>query len=143
MSTTNNHHLQAETLFNISKQIKLIHYTINVGVTFLETSDIYDPKTNETLLGKLQALKGGIREKMELATKFGIREVNGAREYCGDPEYVRTACEASLEKLGVDCIDLYYQHRIDTCLPIEIIVNFFLLTRSFIQTFCSSLELQE
>lgn len=81
---------------------------------------------------------------MDLATKFGIREVNGAREYCGDPEYVRTVCEASLEKVGVNYIDLYYQHRIDTCLPIEIIINFFLLTRSFIQTFFfSSLELQE
>ncbi|KAL7613990.1 hypothetical protein Lser_V15G06232 [Lactuca serriola] len=98
--------------------IKLIHHAINAGVTFLDTSDIYGPKTNEILLGK--ALKGGIREKVELATKFGIREVNGAREYCGDPAYVRAACEASLERLGVDCIDLYYQHRIDTRLPIEI-----------------------
>ncbi|KAL4560296.1 hypothetical protein LXL04_022230 [Taraxacum kok-saghyz] len=110
--------------------IKLIHHAINSGITFLDTSDIYGPKTNEILLGK--ALKGGMRDKVELATKFGIREVNGAREYCGDPAYVRSACEASLERLGVDCIDLYYQHRIDNRLPIEITVINFLPFSNFI-----------
>ncbi|KAJ9541539.1 hypothetical protein OSB04_028045 [Centaurea solstitialis] len=98
--------------------IKLIHHAINAGVTFLDTSDMYGPKTNEILLGK--ALKGGIREKVELATKFGIKFEGGVREVCGDPAYVRSACEASLKRLNVDCIDLYYQHRIDTRLPIEI-----------------------
>ena len=63
---------------------------------------------------------------MELATKFGIR-YDGVWEVRGDPEYVRSACEASLERLGVACIDLYYQHRIDTRLPIEITVIFSLL----------------
>lgn len=97
--------------------INLIHHAINAGVTFLDTSDIYGPKTNEILLGK--ALKGGMREKVELATKFGIR-YDGVREVRGDPAYVRAACEASLQRLEVNCIDLYYQHRIDTRVPIEI-----------------------
>ncbi|KAI3798212.1 hypothetical protein L1987_33482 [Smallanthus sonchifolius] len=97
--------------------INLIHHAINAGVTFLDTSDVYGPKTNEILLGK--ALKGGVREKVELATKFGIN-YDGAWEVNGDPAYVRAACEASLQRLDIDCIDLYYQHRIDTRVPIEI-----------------------
>ncbi|KAM0056341.1 putative perakine reductase [Helianthus debilis subsp. tardiflorus] len=97
--------------------INLIHHAIKAGVTFLDTSDIYGPKTNEILLGK--ALKGGMRGKVELATKFGIK-YDGVREIRGDPEYVRACCEASLERLGVESIDLYYQHRIDTRVPIEI-----------------------
>ncbi|KAL8240215.1 hypothetical protein R6Q59_013570 [Mikania micrantha] len=97
--------------------INLIHHAINAGITFLDTSDIYGPKTNEILLGK--ALKGGIREKVELATKFGIK-YEGVREIRGDPAYVRASCEASLQRLEIDCIDLYYQHRIDTRVPIEI-----------------------
>ncbi|KAK1411100.1 hypothetical protein QVD17_37644 [Tagetes erecta] len=100
--------------------INLIHHAINAGVTFLDTSDFYGPKTNEILLGK--ALKGGMREKVELATKFGIK-YDGAWEVNGDPAYVRAACEASLERLDVDCIDLYYQHRIDTRVPIEITMD--------------------
>ncbi|KAI3699742.1 hypothetical protein L2E82_44234 [Cichorium intybus] len=103
--------------------IKLIHHAIKAGVTFLDTSDFYGPKTNEILLGK--ALKGGVKEKVEVATKFGIRYNNDAMEICGDPAYVRASCEASLQRLGMDCIDLYYQHRIDRCLPIEITVNYF------------------
>ncbi|KAH7858976.1 hypothetical protein Vadar_030070 [Vaccinium darrowii] len=87
------------------EMIKLIHHAIDSGVTFLDTSDAYGPHTNEILLGK--ALKGGRREKVELATKFGIRFAEGKREVHGDPAYV-------------DCIDLYYQHRIDTRVPIEI-----------------------
>ncbi|GMP55334.1 hypothetical protein CsSME_00020182 [Camellia sinensis var. sinensis] len=98
--------------------IKLIHHSINSGVTFLDTSDVYGPHTNEILLGK--ALKGGMRDKVELASKFGIDFANGKREIRGDPGYVRAACEASLERLDMDCIDLYYQHRIDTRVPIEI-----------------------
>ncbi|KAC9579623.1 hypothetical protein E3N88_45611 [Mikania micrantha] len=97
--------------------INLIHHAINAGVTFLDTSDVYGPKTNEILLGK--ALKGGVREKVELATKFGVKH-DGSWEVKGDPAYVRAACEASLQRLDVDCIDLYYQHRIDTRVPIEI-----------------------
>ncbi|EEF26877.1 aldo/keto reductase, putative [Ricinus communis] len=98
--------------------IALIHHAINFGVTFLDTSDVYGPHTNEILLGK--ALKGGMREKVELATKFGIIFQDGKRGIKGDPAYVRAACEASLKRLQVDCIDLYYQHRIDTSVPIEI-----------------------
>ncbi|GFY83662.1 NAD(P)-linked oxidoreductase superfamily protein [Actinidia rufa] len=89
-------------------------------VTFLDTSDIYGPPPNEVLLGK--ALKGGIREQVELATKFRISFAGGNREVRGDPAYVRTACEGSLKRLQIDCIDLYYQHRIDTRVPIEITV---------------------
>ncbi|KAI8012392.1 hypothetical protein LOK49_LG06G02237, partial [Camellia lanceoleosa] len=98
--------------------IKLIHHSINSGVTFLDTSDVYGPHTNEILLGK--ALKGGMRDKVELASKFGSHFVDGKTEIRGDPGYVRAACEASLKRLDMDCIDLYYQHRIDTSVPIEI-----------------------
>ncbi|KAK7295647.1 hypothetical protein RJT34_18558 [Clitoria ternatea] len=101
--------------------IALIHHAVETGVTFLDTSDVYGPHTNEILLGK--ALKGGVREKVDLATKFGIIYAEGKREICGDPAYVRAACEGSLKRLGVDCIDLYYQHRIDTRLPIEVTIG--------------------
>ena len=69
-----------------------------------------------------QALKGGVRKKVELATKFGISYPEGKWEIRGDPAYVRDACEGSLKRLGIDCIDLYYQHRIDTRVPIEVTV---------------------
>lgn len=75
-------------------------------------------------------MKGGWREKVELATKFGLKFVeddnntnNYKLEKYGDPAYVRKACEASLERLGVDCIDIYYQHRVDTRVPIEVTVS--------------------
>lgn len=73
----------------------------------------------------MQAIKG-IRDKVEIATKFGIANSynpGGRREVRGDPEYVRSACEASLKRLGIDCIDLYYQHRLDSSTPIEITVS--------------------
>ncbi|GMN66160.1 hypothetical protein TIFTF001_035220 [Ficus carica] len=98
--------------------IALIHHAVHTGVTFLDTSDVYGPFTNEILLGK--ALKGGIREKVQLATKFGIDP--GTFAVKGDPAHVRASCEASLKRLDVDYIDLYYQHRIDTRVPIEITV---------------------
>ncbi|EEF36258.1 aldo/keto reductase, putative, partial [Ricinus communis] len=66
------------------------------------------------------ALKGGMKEKVELATKFGISFQDGKTRIKGDPSYVRAACEASLKRLQVDCIDLHYQHRIDISVPIEI-----------------------
>ncbi|KAJ8645852.1 hypothetical protein MRB53_007600 [Persea americana] len=100
--------------------ISLIHHALRSGITFLDTSDIYGPFTNELLLGK--ALKG-MRKEVELATKFGFRFADGKWEIRGDPAYVRAACEASLKRLDVDCIDLYYQHRIDTRIPIEITVS--------------------
>ncbi|KAL0856831.1 hypothetical protein Bca101_061985 [Brassica carinata] len=99
--------------------VALLRHAIKAGVTFLDTSDIYGPETNELLLGK--ALKDGLREKVELATKFGIiASEDGKFGFRADPEYVRSACEASLRRLGVTCIDLYYQHRIDTTVPIEV-----------------------
>lgn len=101
-----------------SDMVALIHHAIRTGVTFLDTSDIYGPFTNEILLSK--ALKGGMRENVELATKFGIMFADGKVEFRGDPAYVRACCEASLKRLQVNCIDLYYQHRIDTRVPIEV-----------------------
>ncbi|KAI3523575.1 hypothetical protein L1887_01799 [Cichorium endivia] len=102
-----------------SDMIKVLHHAIDSGVTFLDTSNVYGPFTNEILIGK--ALKErGLREKVQIATKFGFRMVDGNIEVCGDPAYVRSACEASLKRLDIDCIDLYYAHRIDTRIPIEI-----------------------
>ncbi|KAK4732941.1 hypothetical protein R3W88_025929 [Solanum pinnatisectum] len=101
--------------------IQLIHHAINSGVTFLDTSDVYGPHTNEILLGK--ALKGGMRERVELATKFAVCFADGKMQVRGEPAYVRAACEASLKRFDVDCIDLYYQHRIDTRVPIEVTVG--------------------
>ncbi|KAL1559449.1 putative aldo-keto reductase 2 [Salvia divinorum] len=98
--------------------IKLIHHALHSGVTFLDTSDNYGPYTNEILIGK--ALKGVAREKVQVATKFGITTKDGNTEIRGDPQYVRAACEASLKRLGIDYIDLYYAHRIDTRVPIEV-----------------------
>lgn len=75
----------------------------------------------------LQALRG-IREKVQIATKFGLgRDASGNRTLRGDPEYVRAACEGSLKRLDIDCIDLYYQHRVDTTVPIEITVRLTIL----------------
>ncbi|KAK2632769.1 hypothetical protein EUGRSUZ_L01102 [Eucalyptus grandis] len=109
------------TSLSESDMIALIHHAVDSGVTFLDTSDIYGPHTNEILLGK--ALKEGVRQKVELATKFGISFTGGKAEIRGDPAYVRAGCEASLKRLDVDCIDLYYQHRVDTRVPIEVTIG--------------------
>src|SRR3954467_10373637 len=95
-----------------------IHRALDLGVTFLDTADMYGPFTNERLVGGAIA---GRRDEVQLATKFGnVRGENGERlGVRGDPEYVRAACDASLERLGVDHIDLYYQHRVDKEVPIE------------------------
>ena len=69
----------------------------------------------------MQAIKG-IRDKVQLATKFGVKFVDGEGKIQGDPAYVRAACEASLKRLDIDCIDLYYQHRVDVRVPIEVTV---------------------
>jgi len=74
-------------------------------------------------LNSEKALLGGVREKVELATKFAVSFADGKREIRGDPAYVRAACEGSLKRLGIDCIDLYYQHRIDKKVPIEVTVS--------------------
>ena len=101
----------AESLATIDRALEL-------GITFLDTADIYGPYTNEELVGK--ALRGR-RDRVILATKFGnVRGADGAfLGVNGRPEYVRSACEASLKRLGVDHIDLYYQHRVDRNTPIE------------------------
>jgi len=74
-------------------------------------------------LNSEKALQGGVREKVELATKFAVSFADGKMEVRGDPAYVRAACEGSLKRLGVDFIDLYYQHRIDKKVPIEVTVS--------------------
>src|SRR5688572_23468468 len=98
--------------------IDTIHRALDLGVTFLDTADMYGPFTNEQLVGKAVA---GRRDGVQLATKFGNeRRPDGSRVGInGRPEYVRTACDASLQRLGVDHIDLYYQHRVDPKIPIE------------------------
>ena len=100
------------------ESIATIHRAIELGITFLDTADMYGPFTNEKLVGKAIV---GKREQVVLATKFG----NVRGEDCsflgvsGKPDYVRDACDASLSRLGVDHIDLYYQHRVDPETPIE------------------------
>jgi aryl-alcohol dehydrogenase-like predicted oxidoreductase len=95
-----------------------IHRALDLGVTFLDTADMYGPFTNEKLVG---AAIAGRRDEVQLATKFGNERLpDGTRVGInGSPEYVRRACDASLERLGVDHIDLYYQHRVDKTVPIE------------------------
>jgi aryl-alcohol dehydrogenase-like predicted oxidoreductase len=102
-----------------AESIATIHRAIELGVTFLDTADAYGPHRNEELLAR--ALKGK-RDKVFLATKFGIvRDPNDPhkRGVNGKPEYVRASVEGSLKRLGVDVIDLYYQHRVDPNVPIE------------------------
>lgn len=98
--------------------IATIHRALDLGVTFLDTADMYGPFTNERLVGKAIA---GRRDEVQLATKFGNERLpDGTRlGINGSPEYVRAACDASLERLDVDHIDLYYQHRVDKTVPIE------------------------
>ncbi|GAB2748621.1 aldo/keto reductase [Sinomonas soli] len=95
-----------------------IHRALELGITLLDTADMYGPFTNELLVGRAV---GGRRDEVQLATKFGnVRGPNGERlGISGTPEYVHQACDASLQRLGVDHIDLYYQHRVDPKVPIE------------------------
>jgi aryl-alcohol dehydrogenase-like predicted oxidoreductase len=101
---------------------RTIHRALELGCNFLDTSDMYGPHTNERLVGR--AIKGR-REHVFLASKFGIKIERGGpdgapvRSIDGSPEYVRKACEGSLQRLGVEHIDLYYQHRVDPSTPIE------------------------
>jgi len=102
-----------------SESIATIHRALELGVTFLDTADVYGPYTNEELVGK--AIRGR-REQVVLATKFGIvRDPKNpnVRGVNGKPDYVRSSCEGSLRRLGVETIDLYYQHRVDPNTPIE------------------------
>jgi aryl-alcohol dehydrogenase-like predicted oxidoreductase len=100
------------------ESIRTIHRALELGINFLDTADMYGPFTNERLVGRAIKAK---RDQVVLATKFGnVRSAEGAYlGISGSPEYVRKACDASLERLGTDHIDLYYQHRVDTTVPIE------------------------
>src|SRR5438034_531026 len=105
-------HDDAESLATIDRAIDL-------GITFFDTADIYGPHTNEELVGRGIC---GKRHRVVIATKFGILrdpETPGFRGINGKPEYVKQACETSLRRLGIDCVDLYYQHRVDPETPIE------------------------
>jgi aryl-alcohol dehydrogenase-like predicted oxidoreductase len=102
-----------------NESLATIHRALELGITFLDTADVYGPFTNEELVGK--AIRGR-RDQIVLATKFGIvRDPKNpnVRGVNGKPEYVRQSCEGSLRRLGVDTIDLYYQHRVDPDTPIE------------------------
>ena len=97
--------------------IRTIERALDLGVTFLDTADMYGPHTNERLVGRAIA---GRRDEVTLATKFGFqRQADGTQTVNGRPGYVHSACEASLQRLGVEHIDLYYQHRVDPTVPIE------------------------
>lgn len=104
------------------ESIATLHHALDIGLNFLDTADVYGSGHNETLIGRALA---GRREQAVIATKFGIagarRRPQGGLELQvnGQPEYVKSACDASLQRLGVDCIDLYYQHRVDPKVPIE------------------------
>nr|AFK45070.1 unknown [Medicago truncatula] len=98
--------------------ISVINHAFSKGITFFDTADVYGlDGGNEILVGK--ALKQLPREKIQVATKFGISRSGGGMGIKGSPEYVRSSCEASLKRLNVEYIDLYYQHRVDTTVPIE------------------------
>jgi aryl-alcohol dehydrogenase-like predicted oxidoreductase len=102
-----------------AESIATIQRAIDLGVTLFDTADMYGPHTNEVLLGR--AIRGR-REGLVIATKFGVRRTPGNPgdfSVSGRPEYVRAACEGSLKRLGIDTIDLYYQHRVDPATPIE------------------------
>ena len=97
--------------------IATIHRALELGIDFLDTADMYGRGANEKLVGKAVRDR---RDRVVLATKFGnVRTDDGSREVRGDPEYVREACDASLRRLGLDHVDLYYQHRVDFRVPIE------------------------
>ncbi|MEO6495983.1 MAG: aldo/keto reductase [Solirubrobacteraceae bacterium] len=103
------------------ESLRTLARALDLGVTFLDTSDMYGPHTNEELLGRFLA-EGGRRDQVQLATKFGIRldpDDPGKRGVDGSPAYVRHCIEGSLRRLGTDHVDLYYQHRVDPDTPIE------------------------
>lgn len=104
-----------------SEATRTIHRALDLGITFLDTADMYGPFTNEQLVGSAIASSSTARDAIQVATKFGNERLpDGTRVGVnGHPDYVRRACDASLQRLGVDVIDLYYQHRVDFTVPIE------------------------
>lgn len=101
-----------------AQSIGVIHHALERGISLLDSADMYGWGHNEKLLGR--ALKGGWRDKAVVATKFGqVKLADGRQDVDGRPEYVMQACAASLQRLGVEVIDLYYQHRVDPKVPIE------------------------
>jgi len=102
-----------------AESVATIHHALDQGLNFLDTSDVYGPHTNELLIGKAIA---GRRKEVFIATKFGISRDpanEAARGVNGRPDYVKASCDASLQRLGIEQIDLYYQHRVDKTVPIE------------------------
>ncbi|KAJ3673860.1 hypothetical protein LUZ60_005852 [Juncus effusus] len=98
--------------------ISILKHAFHKGITFFDTADVYGNKSNEILVGK--GLKQLPRERIQIGTKFGISGVDlNGMSVKGSPQYVRASCEGSLERLGVDYVDLYYQHRVDQSVPIE------------------------
>lgn len=98
------------------ESIATIHRAVDLGMFFLDTANVYGEGENERLVGRALADR---RDKVTLATKFGILRDDGSRGVNGRPDYVKASCEASLSRLGIDYIDLYYQHRVDPEVPIE------------------------
>jgi aryl-alcohol dehydrogenase-like predicted oxidoreductase len=101
------------------ESIATLNRALELGITFFDTADAYGPHKNEELVGRVLKAR---REQVVLATKFGIlrdEEQPGFRGINGKPDYVKKACEGSLRRLQIDCIDLYYQHRVDPGTPIE------------------------
>lgn len=96
--------------------INLIYKALDLGISFFDTAEVYGPYTNETLVGK--ALKP-FRDKVIIATKFGIQVENHKQIVTSDLKQIRLSLEGSLKRLQMDCIDLYYQHRVDTKVPVE------------------------
>jgi aryl-alcohol dehydrogenase-like predicted oxidoreductase len=100
-----------------NESMATLHRALELGIDFFDTSDMYGPYHNEELVGRVFR---PMRDRVIIATQFGIvRHPDGTREINGRPEYVRSACDASLARLGIDHIDLYYQHRVDRTVPIE------------------------
>src|SRR3954449_6540808 len=102
---------------NDEESVRVIHYALDKGINLLDSADMYGWGHNEELLGK--ALRGR-RDGVVVATKFGqVKLADGKQGVDGRPEYVLKACEASLKRMGIEVIDVYYQHRVDTKVPIE------------------------
>lgn len=99
-----------------ANNMAVLHRAVDMGCTFWDTADMYGPYTNEGLVGRALV---GRRDRITVATKFGINRRDGGFSIQGRPEYVKACCEASLKRLKIDTIDLYYQHRVDPSVPIE------------------------